>query len=279
MLAAVLALSASVGWGTANFLAGLAGRRLALAAVLLVSQLAGLLLLGVVVSVRGEGPPPARYLLYSMLTGLVAAVAIAALYRSLAVGSMSIVAPITATGAVIPVAVGLARGENLSGLQGSGIGLALAGVVMAAREPGAENVRWHVASGAGTALVAAAAAGAALVGIDAASEGDPLWAVLVLRATTTSLFVLAALVAQPGLPAAWRVAAMLTLLGLLDAAGLALFGAASTKGPLSFVTVLANMYPVVTVLLARLILRERVARTQQAGVAGALAGVGLIMTG
>ena len=129
-----LALAASLSWGVGDFLAGLSSRKLQLLTVLVISQAAGLTSLAVLVAVRGSGPPEARYLLYAALAGIAGAIGLAALYRGLAVGSMSVVAPISATAAVIPVVAGLITGERPSGAQGAGIALALAGVVLASRE-------------------------------------------------------------------------------------------------------------------------------------------------
>lgn len=98
---------------------------------------------------------------------------------------MSIVAPITATGVVVPVSIGLATGDDLSPAQAAGVVLAIGGVVLAARERAVVG-RARVAAGAGIAVVAAVAFGLVLVALDAAAEGDALWATLVMRATAWS---------------------------------------------------------------------------------------------
>lgn len=279
MLGPLLALGASLSWGLGDFLGGLRARRLPLLTVLVVSQAAGVASIALVVAVRGEGAPAGRHLAYAALAGLVGAVGLAALYRGLAVGAMSVVAPLAATAAVLPVVAGLARGERPSAAQGAGIALALVGVLLAAREPSAGGTRSGVATGVGLALVAALCFGLLLVALDAASEGDALWATLAMRATSFSLLALAALALRPSLALGERDLVALALVGVLDTAGNALFALASTKSLLSVASVLAQLYPVVTVLLARLVLSERIARLQGAGVVAALAGVALITAG
>jgi drug/metabolite transporter (DMT)-like permease len=279
VLGPLLALAASLSWGVGDFLAGLAARRLPLLTVLVVSQAAGLVSIAVVVAARGEGAPAARYLGYAAVAGLAGAVGLAALYRGLAVGSMSVVAPISATAAVVPVAAGLVTGERPSALQGAGIGLALVGVVLASRDAGGGSRARGVAAGVGLALVAALSFGVLLVGLGAASDGDALWATLAMRTTSVGLLAVAALVLRPRMALGGRDVPALLAVGLLDTAGNALFALASTESLLSVAAVLAQIYPVVTVILARVVLGERIARPQQAGVLGALGGVTLITAG
>jgi drug/metabolite transporter (DMT)-like permease len=278
VLAPALALAASLSWGVADFLAGLRSRRLPLLTVLLVVQSAGLLSIGLVVAARGAGPPGAEPVGYAVLAGLAGAVGIACLYRGLAVGSMSIVAPITATGVVVPVAVGLSTGDELSAAQAVGIALAIGGVVLAAREP-AGSGRGRVAAGAVIAVVAAVAFGLVLVALDAAADADALWATLIMRATSWALWVIGFALTRPTLTVPAADLRALVLVGILDTGANALFGLASTRGLLSVVSVLAQLYPIATVLLARILLGERITRPQHAGVVAAFGGVALITAG
>jgi drug/metabolite transporter (DMT)-like permease len=279
VLGPLLALAASLSWGIGDFLAGRVSRRVPLLTVLVVSQAAGLGSIALVVLARGEGPPAARYLGYAALAGLAGAVGLAALYRGLAVGSMSVVAPISATAAVIPVVAGVVTGERPSGLQAAGIVAAIAGVVLASREPGAGRAGGGVATGVGLALVAALAFGLLLVALGAASEGDALWATLAMRATSFSALAVTAVVVRASVSPGRADLPVLLVVGLLDTAGNALFAVASTESLLSVAAVLAQVYPVVTVILARVVLGERIARPQQVGVVSALAGVALITAG
>jgi drug/metabolite transporter (DMT)-like permease len=275
----ILALAASLSWGVGDFLAGLSSRRLQLLTVLLVSQAAGLTSLVVLVAVRGNGPPEAKYLVYAALAGIAGAIGLAALYRGLAVGSMSVVAPISATAAVIPVAAGVITGERPSTAQATGIALALAGVVLASRESRPDGGGRGMAEGVGLALVAALGFGLLLVALGAASDADALWGTLAMRATSFTLLALTALLIRPSLSLGRTDLAALALIGVLDAAGNALFAVATTESLLSVAAVLAQLYPVVTVLLARIVLGERISRLQQAGVVSAFAGIALITAG
>jgi drug/metabolite transporter (DMT)-like permease len=274
----LLALTASLSWGLGDFLAGLRTRRLPVVTVLVVSQAAGLATIVLVVAVRGAGPPDARHLLYGSLAGVCGAVGLAALYRGLAVGPMSIVAPISATAAAVPVVFDLVTGDRPSDAQAVGIALAVAGVVLASRAGAAEGRRAS-AEGVGLALVAAVSFGLLLVLLGEASEGDPYWGTLAMRGTSFSLLVLAALVLRPSFALAERDLPVLLLIGVLDTAGNTLFAVATTESLLSVAAVLGQLYPVVTVLLARFVLGERMSRGQGAGVVGAFAGVALITAG
>jgi drug/metabolite transporter (DMT)-like permease len=279
VIAVALALGAAVAWGAADFLGGLKSRAVATLVVVAIGQATGLALVAAFVAARGEGLPEARFLVYAALAGLAGAVGIAALYRGLAVGAMSIVAPITATGAVIPVAVGVGTGERPTGLQGAGLAVALGGVVLAARQDGGEDLRGRIAAGVGLALLAALGIGSFLVALDAASEGGVAWALLVQRTVCVGLVLAAAMFVRPDFTFSRSDAASMLTIGALDMAANALFAVASTRGLVSLVSVVASLYPVTTVMLARLLLGERIGRAQQVGVAAALAGVVLITAG
>jgi drug/metabolite transporter (DMT)-like permease len=279
MLAVGLALGAAVAWGAADFLGGLKSRAVATIVVVAFGQATGLVLVAAFVAARGEGFPETRFFVYAVLAGIAGAVGIAALYRGLAVGSMSIVAPITATGAVIPVAVGVSTGERPTALQGAGLALALGGVVLAARQPGGETLRGRVAAGVGLALLAALGIGSFLVALDAASEGGVAWALLVQRSVCLGLVLAAGALLRTGVNVSRVDLAPMVAIGALDMAANALFAVASTRGLVSIVSVVASLYPVTTVVLARLLLAERISRAQQVGVAGALMGVVLITAG
>jgi drug/metabolite transporter (DMT)-like permease len=192
---------------------------------------------------------------------------------------MSIVAPISATAAVVPVVFGVASGERPSPVQGAGIALAVAGVVLASRSRDGDGGGRRLAEGTGLALVAALAFGILLVALGEASEGDALWGTLTMRTTSFSLLVLTALALRPSFALREGDLPVLLLIGVLDTAGNALFAIATTKSLLSVVAVLGQLYPVVTVLLARVVLGERLSSGQGAGVVGAFTGVALITAG
>lgn len=279
MLAVALGLAASLSWGFSDFLGGLKSRTLDLLTVLLLSQGAGLVLIAVVVVVRGQPVPDGEHVFYACLSGLAGAAGLAAFYRGLAVGAMAVVAPISGTAAAIPVAFGLIAGERPGPLQAVGIVLAIAGVALASRELPEDGGRPRLAAGAGLALVSALGFGSFFVSMDAASGPDLFWAILFNRITSLSALGLAALVVRPRLSLARSDLRALLLIGALDISANGLFAAASTEGLVSLVAVLASLYPIVTIALARFALGERVRRIQQVGVATALVGVALISVG
>jgi drug/metabolite transporter (DMT)-like permease len=207
-------------------------------------------------------------------------VALGAFYRGLAIGTMSVVAPISATAAAVPVLVGVAEGERPGTLQVAGMAAALAGVILASREPIEEGGAPTNRTSIGLALVAAAGFGTFFVGIDKASAtAEVPWVIVVQRCCSLVLLLIAALVARPSLPRDGTSVAALGVIGLLDLGANGLYALATTKGLLSVVSVLGSLYPAVTVVLARLVLAERIARVQEVGVALALGGVVAISAG
>jgi|RhiMetdeSRZDD1v2_1073273.scaffolds.fasta_scaffold45894_6 drug/metabolite transporter (DMT)-like permease len=280
MVAVGLALATALIWGAVDFVAGVKSRSSGPLAVIAISQPVGLVLIAVVTAARGEAPPDSAHLLYAAAAGAASVVGLTALYQGLAVGLMSVVAPITATGAVIPVLVGIARGENPSWLQGIGLPIALLGVVLASLEPrGTRQGQGRVAAGVGLALLGALGLGGFFVAFDAASEGSIWWAVLLQRATLVGLLVVPAIVMRDRLAPrkgdVWPVVAI----GLCDVAALTMLAEATTRGLISVVSVIASLYPIGTVVLAQLVLGERVSLPQRFGVASACAGVGLLSAG
>jgi drug/metabolite transporter (DMT)-like permease len=279
VLAVALGLAASLSWGVADFLGGLKSRTLELLTVLLFSQGVGFALIVATVAARGQGAPDGTHVLYACLSGMSGIVGLAAFYRGLAVGAMTVVAPISGMAAAVPVAVGLGSGERPAAFQAAGIVIAIAGVVLASREKPAEGEPSRVATGAGLALLSAVGFGGFFVAMDAASEPDFFWASLFNRATSLGILVAVALVLRPRVAVGPGDARVLVSIGVMDIAANVLFGAASTEGLVSLVAVLASLYPVVTVLLAWVVLGERVRRVQRYGVAAVLAGVALIGAG
>jgi drug/metabolite transporter (DMT)-like permease len=274
--ASFLALASSAAWGSADFFAGLKTRTLGLLTVVLLSQAFGWAFAGVLVVAAGNPAPEGRALGLSVAAGVLGAVGISALYKALAVGKMGIVAPIAATSAAIPVAAGLAQGERPGNAQLVGMAVALVGVVLAARERDPETDDRRLAAGVGYALLAAVSLGTLFVFLDAASNRDVVWAVFTLRSTSLVILAAAALFVRPSLPTRARDWGLLVGIGVLDNGANALFALASTRGLLSLAAVLGSLYPVVTAVLARTVLHERISRTQLVGITAAIAGVVLI---
>ncbi len=282
MIAVLAALAASSLWGTADFLGGLFSRGRPAVVVVAVSQAAALLGIALLMAVAAGPFPGPAIIAPSVLAGSVG-LGVLALYRALAIGPMSVVAPLGALASVVPVAVGIAGGDRLSWMQAVGIAGAVAGCFLAARVPAdAEAPRPASRAGIGYALVAALLIGLGFVGLDDAADEDVLWGLGLSRAVcVVTLVAVAAVAAARGTPVAGRLApvAPLALVGLLDLGANGLFAYASTLGLLSVTSVLSSVYPVATVLLARLVLRERMAGPQVAGVVLAFGGIALIAAG
>jgi drug/metabolite transporter (DMT)-like permease len=297
------ALSASVLWGTADFLAGRATRRHPVVLVALVGQFAGLVALAVILVFHGVD---SQALLPGAITGAIGIVGVTALYSALGLGTMSIVAPIGATSAIVPVLWGIAGGERPDALQWTGMAVALIGVVLAAREPSSESSK-DARAAIRLAVLAAVAIGLSLVFLDKAAEHDSLTGVAAARAVSAPALAAAllwmrargrtarasavvAVGAHPPVvvaetapvapaPVDLRLLAGLAMIGLLDTAANAAFAIATTGGLLSLVAVLGGLFPVVTVALAYIVLGERLARPQRIGVVLALVGIPLISAG
>ena len=275
-----LALASSLVYGLSDFLGGLKSRSTPLLGVLLVSQGAALAMLALFVLARGEGLPAGEFLVYAAAAGVAEAIGVAALYRGLAVGVMSVVAPVASTAPVVPIIAGIALGELPGALQWAGIALAVTGIVIAgSASPGEGSTPKAVRSGLVFGLLSAVGFGAFYVALDAASEGDIPWALVFARLIAVALFVTA--FAATRLTASVRAADLpvLAAIGVLIIVADTLYAASSTKGVLGVVAVLSTLYPVVTIALARLFLGEKLERVQQIGIATVLCGVIAISAG
>ncbi len=275
MFAAALALAAAASWGVGDFLGGLKSRSLRPVAILIVAQPIGAGLLGIWVAIRGQGPPGSE-VLWACVASVFGTVGLIAFYRGMAAGALSIVAPIAGAGAAIPVFWGLAHGDHPSVYQEVGFVAALAGVVLASFERERNAARF--AAGVGWALIAMVAFGGYYIPMHTASQGDFLWAAFVFRLSSLTLVASAWLVLRPA--RAHRAdLPVLASIGVLDTGGNVFFAASSARGLVSVVSILASLYPVVTVLLARAVLHERVHRSQELGIVLALAGIVLVSAG
>jgi drug/metabolite transporter (DMT)-like permease len=275
MRSIALALGASLTWGFADFFGALKGRTLGALRTLVYVQLGGLVAIALIVAIRWEGPADLDAL-FAIPAAVSGTLGLYAFYRGMAVGAMSIVAPIAGISAAVPVVFGIATGDRPSLWQWLGIAGALGGVFLASREPGRGG---KVAAGVGLALLAAIGFGGYFPPMHAAGNADFWWASLIFRMTSTSIILAAVAIRRPSLAVAPKQVPLLALVGVGDMLGNLLFAAASTSGLVSITSVLASLYPIITVLLARLVLRERVARSQEMGIALTLAGVALISAG
>jgi drug/metabolite transporter (DMT)-like permease len=277
MLAVFLALSASLMWGFADYLGGLQTRARQVLAVVVISQAAGFVVIASVVAVRGVGWPGADAMFPAAVSGLMGAVAVVFFYLALSYGPVSIVAPVLASSACIPVVYGLARGERPSALQLAGLVATLTGVILVSWTDGEGHARGR--RGIAFGVVAAALLGTVLVIFSKASEDDAYWAPLVLRTFSMGAIVTVVLVRRVNIRVDRRALAVIALAGTLDVLANLAYSVSSTMQLLSITVVLASLFPVVTVALARLHLGERVTRVQEGGAVLTMAGVLAVAAG
>jgi drug/metabolite transporter (DMT)-like permease len=269
----LLALGASLAWGFGDFFGPLASRTVGILRILFWAQVGGVAALVLAIVIRAQGPA-GWGVLFAVLASLGGMLGLFAYYRGMVEGAMSVVAPIAGVSAIIPVVFGIATGDNPSTPQVLGIACALVGVGLASIEHHEGSPR--IAAGVGLALLAALGFGFYFPWMHAAGKVDFWWASLVFR--TTALLLVAGVVAGRRAPVRLepRYIAIAAAVGLADTIGNVLFAASSGHGLVSLTSVLASLYPVVTVLLAASILHEQVARMQKAGIVLTLAGVVLI---
>jgi drug/metabolite transporter (DMT)-like permease len=265
-----------VTWGTGDFGGGLLSRRTPLFGVVLASQLVGMVVAHALTLVRGEGAPTTSDLAWSVIGGLSGGIGISALYQGLAVGRMGIVAPITGViAALIPVAVGIVFEGLPAPLVLLGIGLAFVAVVLVSRV----SDERAGPSGVSLALVAGIAIGALGVAIAQISDGHVFGPLTVLRATEALLVAFIVLVGRRAWRPDPRLWPGLFGVGVMDMFGNGAFILAVQAGSLAVAAVLSSLYPVTTVILATVILRERVTRTHAAGIVLAVAAIACIAAG
>lgn len=283
MIAILLALSAAVSWGTGDYLGGIASRRFALLWVLLASAFGGLLLSGTATVISGDEAPTQEHFVLASLAGVAGFVALAAFYQALAIGTMSIVAPITATGSAIPVLWGvIGRGESLTLFAVIAIVIAVTGVILASREQdeaetsGVDDATHH--RSILLAIVAAIGFGTIFALIAEAGEESIYWPAATLKLTTLGL-VAVILLAAGARRATWgarprgRQWLFPIVIGFFDVSANITFAASAQQGKLAITSVVSSLYPVITVLLAFVFLHERLAVSQRVGVVMALVGV------
>jgi drug/metabolite transporter (DMT)-like permease len=277
MLAVVFALSSSVIWGVCDFAGGVLARRFTVAAVVVLAQLAALI--GAIAVAAGAGETATQEGIFLGLgAGAFAAVSVSAFYSAMNRGMISVASPLLASGSVLAFGLAVAAGERPSALAIFGSALAVTGAVLTSLAGSSHRAR---RTGAITlAIVAAIALGFALFLLGRASEETgSTFAVLAQRTSSCLLLVAVSARIRPKLRIEARWLAVIAGIGLGTSVALLLYGFAATHGMISTVSILASMYPVVTVMLAHTLLGERLISRQLVGVCLVLAGVGLIAAG
>jgi drug/metabolite transporter (DMT)-like permease len=276
-VAVILALSSAVVYGAADFLGGLASRRTSVFGVVALSQGVGLLALLVLLPFLG-GPASAADLAWGAAAGLAGATGLVLFFRTLARGVMSVIAPVTAvTAAAVPVLVGLLGGDRIGPWAAAGIVLALVAVVLVSAEGGLTALRGARPDSLAPALAAGTAFGFFFVLLDRTSEESGLTPLVTARLASVALVVVLALAGRQSLRVDRPALGLVAASGVGDMTANALFLLATqADGQLAITGVLASLYPVSTVVLAQVLLRERLVGAQVAGLGAAVTAVVLI---
>ncbi|MDI5970712.1 DMT family transporter [Streptomyces sp. SL13] len=275
-MTAFLALLASVLWGATDYGGGTLSRRLPVTVALLGSQVTAVVVLGVGLGVPGVHVGFGGYLVYGALAGLLGTLGLFAFYQAMATGPMSVVAPVSACGTAIPVVYGLLRGEHVMPVQGLGIAVAFVGVILVS------GPELHGGAGGRRTVLLSLGAAAGFGSVFLFSGlGAPhgVYGTMLAEQFVGLLLVLPAAWARRDLRGiTWdrRTVALSVLVGFGDLAAIASYLGAARGSHLAVVSVLSSLYPVVTTLLARYLLAERLRSVQNAGVVAALAGIVLI---
>lgn len=280
----LLALGSALFYGAADFTGGLTSRRAGALQVVVISQFSGMALLALLLPVLPQASPARADLLWGVAAGLTGGVGVALLYRALAIGTMAVVAPTTAVCAVaIPVVVAVVLGERPLPLAIAGIVLGIGSIILVSQQQrskdfGSRNRR-RLPPGVGSALASGVAIGFFFLSLARTTPDAGMWPLLVSRLVSVVLFSSIAFIRRSSFRMPAGVAALIVAAGVIDMLANALYLLAARQGPLSIVVTLSSLYPASTVLLARLILRERLSNLQVTGVVCALAAVALIVSG
>jgi uncharacterized membrane protein len=282
----LLAIASALLYGAADFTGGLATRRAGTIPVVVLSQLSGLVLLALLMPLLPDASPTDTDLLWGVAAAITGGVGVALLYRALSVGRMAMVAPTTAVCAVaIPVVVSVLLGERPALLAVVGIGLGVISIVLVSQhsspqtETPASRSTGRLPPGVGMALVSGVAIGFFFLSLAQTRSEAGMWPILVSRFVSVALFAIVAAAGRRSLRMPSRIFGIVLVCGAVDMLANALYLLAARSGPLSMVVTLSSLYPASTVLLARVVLGERLNARQITGVGCALAAIVLIVSG
>ena len=270
----LLGLLASLGWGIADFGGGLASRRAPVLGVLLGSQLASLAVGGPIALLGNEPAMRTVDVAIAVAGGLLGATGLALLYRGLAVGRMGVVAPVAAVlTATLPVAFGFLTEGIPSSVAIIGIGFAAVSVVLVSRTPATDDDR---PSGLRYGLAAGAIFGLFTISASQLADNLILSPTVVIRVASVTAVTTWILVRRQPWRVERRLWPALLAIGVIDMSATASYLSAIAVGPLAIAAILASLYPVVTTVLAALVLRERIHFVHAVGIAAAGVAVVLI---
>lgn len=279
-IAVVLGLMAALAYGCSDFIAGLATRRAGLLAATAGGFAAALVTTLVVIAVQRPVAPTAPVLAWGALAGLGSAVGSLFLYRGLAGGRMSVVAPLSGVVAAgLPVCVGLLRGERPGALAMVGIVVALLAIVLVSMAHGERGSSTALSLGVVDGLLAGVGFGLLYIAFDQAGTGNGVWPLVASQVVALTVVVVLGLATGGSLIAARADLLPVWAAGMLGAAATVFYLLATGHGLLSLVVVLTSLYPAVVVALAVVVLRERSTRVQVGGMVCAAIAVVLIVLG
>jgi drug/metabolite transporter (DMT)-like permease len=295
VLTVLLSLLSAAGYGSSDFAAGLATRRASVIRVTLLAEGVSVAVVGAALAVTGAGPPSPQAVAWGSAAGVAGAAGALALYLGFRHAAFSVAGPLSAVGAAgFSVLAGLLLGERPTALALIGIALALpaiAGVSASARAPSGDGAdesspgkpavtrRRRVPAGVSYGLVAGAGFALLFIGLDEAGSGSGLWPVLCGQAAALAVVGgVAAVTGDLRLPEA-RGGRLAALAGLTGGPGTILYFVATHHGLLAVAAVITSLYPAVTIMLARVMLGERLTAVRLAGLSLAAASVALIAVG
>ena len=277
----LLALTSSALYGAADFLGGVASKRLSTTVVVAISQATGLAVLLVAVSLLPRADPAGADFAYGAAAGLAGTIGVGLLYRALAIGVMAVVAPTTAVCAVaIPVLAAIAFGERPGLATIGGIALAIAAIVLVSQSsvPVRDAPARHTSASAfSLAVIAGIAIGFFFLALARTSDEAGLWPLVAARGVSVGLFAAIARLTSKPLRIPMGILGTVAAGGILDMLANLLYLIATRSGPLSVVVTLASLYPASTVFLARIVLHERLNTRQWIGVVCAMVAVAMIV--
>ncbi|HLX55747.1 MAG TPA: DMT family transporter [Ktedonobacteraceae bacterium] len=269
----IFGLAASLCWGSGDFSGGLASRRANASSVVIAAYAVGFVLLTALALIWKEPLPSTIDIVWGGLAGLAGATGLISFYSALAIGRMGIAAPISAVlTAALPVLFNAFTAGLPSQIQLGGFVLALFAIGLISRPEQAKGRP----EGIGLALLAGCGFGCFFILISRVNHASTFWPLAVARFTSVLLLLIVVRIQQQPILPRWTVVPLILPAGVLDAIGNAFFVLAAHAGRLDVAAVLSSLYPAATVLLAALILRERVTRIQTIGILLALVAVPLI---
>ena len=285
MMPYLLAIASALFYGAGDFTGGLATRRAALFPVVVLSQLSGLVLLALLLPLLPHASPSRADLLWGVIAGLTGGVGVALLYHALAIARMAVVAPTTAVCAVaVPVVVSVFLGERPTPAAWMGIVLGIGSIILVSQQTAEPEIHGRrpagkLPPGVGIALVSGVAIGLFFLSLAQTRSEAGMWPIVASRSTSLTLFSIIATVGRSSFRMPAKVLAIVLVCGGLDMLANAFYVLAARSGPLSIVVTLSSLYPASTVLLARVVLGERLNAMQVTGVGCALAAIALIVSG